>query len=299
MFASMPGREWKGPVPPPTEERLRIRANLERHVRMLTETIGPRNLTFHVKLQEASRYLQAELGGVNIHTYEADGLTYEILETPCEGPFMVVGAHYDSVYTCPGANDNASGVAAVLELARLLQGEPGYRFVLFPNEEPPYYKTQDMGSVRYVKHLLRAQEPVTSMLCLETVGYYSGEPGSQKAPFPGLPTVGDFVAIVGNAASAFLVRELVERWRAPLSCLGLAPLPVTEPFLLQAGMDMSDHAAFWEAGIPAAMVTDTVFYRYEHYHTPEDTWEKLTYEPFARMVEGLATVLRDGSVVSR
>jgi len=294
MFASMPSRAWEGPAPPPTDEQTRIRANLERHVRTLAETIGPRNLTCHSKLREASAYLQAELGECSVHTYEADGKSYDILETPGQGPFTVVGAHYDSVYTCPGANDNASGVAAVLELARLLKGVEGYRFVLFPNEEPPYYKTPDMGSVRYVQQLLREKEPVTSMLCLETVGYYPSTPGSQKSPFPGLPTVGDFVAIVGNAASAFLVRELLERWRAPLTCLGLAPLPATEPFLLEAGMDMSDHAAFWKAGIPAVMVTDTVFYRYEHYHTPEDTWEKLTYEPFARMVDGLAAVLREG-----
>ncbi len=289
MLAPMPGSVYNGPLPPLTDAQAEIARNLKRHVRHLTETIGPRNVTFHRKLEEASLYLQNELYPARVITYEVDGLGYDILETPSEGPFMVIGAHYDSVYTCPGANDNASGVAAVLELKRLLGNAPGFRFVLFPNEEPPFYKSQDMGSVRYVKQL---QGPVTGMLCLETVGYYTDAPHSQKTPFPGvLPSVGNFVAIVGNTASTELVQRLKQRWSAPFPCLGLAPVAAAEPMMMDSGMDMSDHAAFWAAGIPAVMVTDTVFYRYDHYHTAEDTWEKLTYEPFARMVEGLAQAL--------
>lgn len=289
MLAPMPGAVYDGPPPPLTPKQAEIARNLERHVRHLTETIGPRNVTFHRKLEEASLYLQNELYTARVISYDVDGKSYDILETPSEGPFMVIGAHYDSVYTCPGANDNASGVAAVLELKRLLAGQKGFRFVLFPNEEPPFYKSQDMGSIRYVKQL---EGPITNMLCLETVGYYTDAPNSQKTPFPGLlPSVGNFVALVGNADSTQFVQQLRKRWTAPFPCLGLAPLPAAEPLMMDAGMDMSDHAAFWAAGIPAAMVTDTVFYRFEHYHTPEDTWEKLTYEPFARMVEGLAQAL--------
>lgn len=290
----MPGVSWQGDPPPAAPE---IRQRLQAHVRHLAETIGPRNLSFYPALEATVEYLQGQLEScgyqVNRLSFKAEGALFHNLETDSgPGPSVVVGAHYDSVLDCPGANDNASGVAAVLELARLLAGVEGVRFVLFPNEEPPFYRTEEMGSVRYVRQLSPFE--VRFMVCLETVGYYVCEPDSQRAPFPGVPDVGDFVAFVGNSMSAPLVQRLVGRWRERVAfpSLGVAATDFSESFLLEAGMGMSDHASFWAAGIPAVMVTDTVFYRYDHYHELSDTWEKLTYEPFARMVEGLALTLR-------
>lgn len=303
MLQPMPGTPFRSPLPPLCEEHREVARNLERHVRHLAHEIGPRNFKHYTELERSAEYLEQALQQcgytVRRHSYtlaECPGQVFHNLETANDdGPFTVVGAHYDSVFECPGANDNASGVAAVLELARLLQGNRQLRFVLFANEEPPFYKGPGMGSVQYVDYLLQNQQQVASMICLETAGYYVSDPGSQESPLPGLlPDVGDFVAIVGDLQSANFTKDLVGRWQAnvPFPCLGLVPTAAAAPHLAQAGMAMSDHWCFWEAGIPAVMVTDTVFYRYKHYHRDTDTWEKLTYEPFARMVHGLAEVLR-------
>lgn len=296
MLQTMPGTIYRGDWPPLTTGQAELARALEGHVKHLAHTIGPRNFQYYEQLQKTIAYLQDQLESFGYQVrrlgYDAEGQIFENLETVSDGPCVVVGAHYDSVFDCPGANDNASGVAGVLELARILQGKPGLRFVLFANEEPPFYKTQYMGSYQYVEHIKARKDVINSMICLETIGYYTREPNSQRTAFAGLlPTVGDFVALVGDCQSTWLAQLLVSRWRAPFGCLGLAPTPEGEPSLLMAGMGMSDHACFWDAGIPALMVTDTVFYRYDHYHLPSDTWEKLTYEPFARMIEGLAAVL--------
>lgn len=283
----MPGESFAGPLPPLTERQAELEARLRQHVRTLAV---PRNLVHYQALEQARAYLESQLQLERL-PFEAEGLRFYNLETRCEGPCVVVGAHYDSVYDIPGANDNASGVAAVLELARLLAGVPGLRFVLFPNEEQPFYNGPDMGSAHYVRTRLAG---VKAMICLETVGYYSEARGSQKSPFPGISDVGNFVCMVANHASTSLLQRLIGEWRSlpvPFPTLALAPLPQAEPLLLEAGIGLSDHANFWAAGIPALMVTDTVFYRYQHYHELSDTWDKLTYEPFARMVDGLAQVL--------
>lgn len=295
MLLDFPDRRHRGPWPELTADQGFLSQRLQEHVRHLSHVIGPRNYKFYDALNLAVGYLKGELNELGYQVrelcYEADGQLFANLETISEGPSLLVGAHYDSVLGCPGANDNASGVAGVLELARLLRGQAGLQFALFANEEPPFYKTQYMGSEVYASQVERSQ--IRGMVCLETVGYYTQAPKSQRTAFPGmLPSVGDFVAVVGDWQSADLVGRLVKNWQAPFSCLGLAPTSAGEPSLMQAGMGMSDHACFWERGIPAVMVTDTVFYRYDHYHLPTDTWEKLTYDPFARMIEGLADTLR-------
>jgi pimeloyl-ACP methyl ester carboxylesterase len=303
MLQPMPGQPYSSTLPALSAEQLRVADRLERHVRHVAETIGPRNFKFYQQLEETADYLESQLRGlgytVRRQSYslpECPGQVFHNLETVNdEGPFTVVGAHYDSVFQCPGANDNASGVAAVLELARLTERHRQLRFVVFTNEEPPFYKGPGMGSAQYVQYLLRERQPVASMVCLETAGYYVSQPGTQRSPVPGLlPDVGDFVAIVGDVQSANFTKDLVGRWQAnvPFPCRGLVPTAAAAPLLAQGGMGMSDHACFWDAGIPAVMVTDTVFYRYDHYHQDSDTWEKLTYPEFARMVHGLAEVLR-------
>jgi len=209
---------------------------------------------------------------------------------------LVMGAHYDSYGHAPGANDNGTGVAAVLELARLLadlrgNGSLRIRFALFVNEEPPFFKTESMGSLVYARRLKASGEPVLGMFSLETIGFYSDAEGSQRYPWPlGLlyPTKGDFVAFVGLVSSRAFVRRTVAAFRA----LALFPSQGgTAPGFIP-GIDWSDHWSFERLGIPALMVTDTALFRYPHYHSPADTPDKVEYERLARVVSGLERVVR-------
>ena len=206
---------------------------------------------------------------------------------------VVVGAHYDTVSGCPGANDNGTGVAAVLELAQRFSPPPQprtIRFVAFVNEEPPFFKTAHMGSVVYANAAKDRGDRITAMLALETMGYYSDEKGSQQYP-PEIashyPDVGDFIGFVANSASERLLRQsrqaFERRTRFPLQVVA-APDDV-------AGVGWSDHWAFWQAGYAAMMVTDTAPFRYPWYHTAEDTPDKIDYEKLADVVDGLEAVI--------
>lgn len=208
---------------------------------------------------------------------------------------IIVGAHYDSAGESPGANDNGSGVAAVIELARLLRGanlQRRLRFVLFVNEEPPYFQTPDMGSFRYARSLAERNEQVAAMISLETLGFYSDQPGSQVYPQPFgafFPDRGDFVAFVGMPGSRDLVHEAIRSFRRDTafpSIGGGAPGAIT-------GIDWSDHWSFAQHGFAAMMITDTAVFRYPHYHRPSDTPDKVDYERLARVTEGLDRVIRD------
>ncbi|MFH1808955.1 MAG: M28 family peptidase, partial [Pseudomonadota bacterium] len=208
---------------------------------------------------------------------------------------VVVGAHYDSAPGSPGANDNATGVATVLELARLLQDRPRQRelrLVAFVNEEPPYFQTENMGSLVYARELVSQGAPVVAMLTPETLGYYSEARGSQHYPFPfGLlyPDTGNFVGFVGNLGSLSLVRRCVGSFRhhAAFPSEGAAVPASIE------GVAWSDHWAFWEQGVPALMVTDTAPHRDPHYHTAGDRPDHVDTERLARVVQGLAGVVDD------
>jgi Zn-dependent M28 family amino/carboxypeptidase len=257
------------------------------------------------ELERAASHIEAALEGmghaVQRQPFRAAGQEVRNIEAVIEpaaanAGTLVVGAHYDSCLDAPGANDNGTGVAGVLELARLLadlRGEASLRIrlVLFVNEEPPFFKTELMGSLVYARRLKASGEPVLGMLSLETLGFYSDEENSQRYPWPlGLlyPSKGDFVAFVGLVASRAFVRRTVASFRA------LAPFPSvggTAPGLIP-GIDWSDHWSFGRVGIPALMATDTALFRYPHYHTPADTPDKVDYERLARVVSGLERVVR-------
>jgi Zn-dependent M28 family amino/carboxypeptidase len=206
---------------------------------------------------------------------------------------IIVGAHYDTVPGSPGANDNASAVAALLSLAQRLAEcrlDRTLRFVAFVNEEAPYAHTPEMGSWVYARRCRERREQVTGMLCLETIGYYSECPGSQRYPRPLeliYPSTGNFIAFVGSTRYDRFVRQVIRTFRGyePFPSLGGA-LPETI-----ADIGRSDHWSFWQEDYPALMITDTAPFRYPYYHTADDTVDKLDFEKMARVVRGLAKTL--------
>jgi Zn-dependent M28 family amino/carboxypeptidase len=206
---------------------------------------------------------------------------------------VVVGAHYDSVSGCPGANDNATGVAAMLELAHRLARAPvsrTIRFAAFVNEEPPFFQTANMGSVVYANAAKARGDRIVGMLSLETMGYYSEEKGSQQYPAAVAmlyPDVGNFIALVANVGSARLLMDARRAFKSR------TPFPVQSAAVPAAipGVGWSDHWAFWQAGYAAMMVTDTAPFRYPWYHTANDTPDKIDYEKLAQVVDGLEAVI--------
>lgn len=292
------------PLPPPTADHRSLADRLRGHVEVLAGEIGPRNLGEPANLRRAERYLAAELSRAGrpvawrtFGTPEGDASNLEI-ELPGStrgSEVIVVGAHYDTVRKpgvwSPGANDNASGCAAVLELARLLApGERTVRLVLFANEEPPYFWTDHMGSLVYARAAKQRGENIVAMLSIETIGSWSDEKGSQKYPplvGGAFPAEGNFIAFVGPSASSGLIERCTGLFR------GASEVPAEGAALptLVPRINSSDHWSFWKQGWPALMVTDTAPYRYPQYHTPQDTPEKLNYERMARVVEGLAAVV--------
>ena len=286
---------------------------LERHVRALAEEIGERHVWRYDALERAATYiedsLRSSLYDVVPQAYEVDidhplltpaqrgvhNLEVEVGGRGRADEIVVIGAHYDSIPGCPAANDNGSGVAAMLEIARLLADrtfERTLRFVAFVNEEPPFFQTSRMGSMVYAQRCRQRREKVVAMISLETIGYYSDEPASQSYPFPFslfYPSVGNFIGFIGNLASRRLVRRVVSSFREHTSfpCEGAAvPGWIT-------GIGWSDHWAFWKAGYPALMATDTALFRYPWYHTPQDTVDKIDFERMALVVAGLANVVED------
>jgi Zn-dependent M28 family amino/carboxypeptidase len=298
----MPGRSHRGPLSPLTAEEAALRDRLRRHVAVLAGEIGERSLWRPAALRSASQYLEAAFRqtddrvaceAFSVGGQEVRNLLVERPGSARPDEIVVVGGHYDSVLGSPGADDNASGVAAVAEIARLLDGRAHcrtLRFAAFVNEEPPFFQTDGMGSLRHARRARGRGENVVAMLSLETIGYYTEQPGSQAYPFPlGLfyPSRGDFVGFVGDTGSRALVREAIASFRATTA---FPSEGAAAPALLP-GVGWSDHWAFRQAGYPAIMVTDTALYRYPAYHSAEDTPEKVDYDRLARVVAGLARVV--------
>lgn len=302
----MPGRSHRGALAPLTEGERTLREELRRHVQVLASDIGERHIWNAGSLDAAAGYILRHFSGAGLSVTEerfavrgaevANVIAEVEPSVPeTETETVVVGAHYDSVVGTVGANDNASGVAALLELARLQAERPRrrrIRFVAFVNEEPPFFLTSEMGSRRHARRCRERGERVSAMLALETLGCYSDRRFSQSYPFPfGLfyPRTGNFVAFVGNLRSRALVRRCIGtfRRRAAFPSEGTAA-----PGYLP-GVFWSDHWSFWREGYPALMVTDTALFRYGYYHLAGDTPEKLDYGRLARVVAGLARVVEE------
>ena len=300
----MPERSYRSELPPLQEGEIELATLLEREVVQLAQTIGIRNFFAYDRLNDAANYLErsiAQMGyEVKRQKYEVQGKAYYNIEAEKRGTkkpdeIIVIGGHYDSVMDCPGANDNATGAAATLELARLFaqkQTDRTLRFVEFTNEEPPFFWESEMGSLVYATRSRQQNENIVAMLSLETMGYFSEESKSQKYPFPlGLfyPDRGNFITFVGNLNSGDLVRQTIASFRRHTQFPSEGG---AFPSLLP-GVGWSDHWSFWQQGYPALMVTDTAPFRYPYYHTVEDTPDKVDFEKLARVVTGLSKTIED------
>jgi len=300
----MPLASYRGPLPELTAGERQLQLELQQDVTHLAGHIGERNTYVPRALHAAADYVEAGFTNAGLRVtrqgFTAMGERCEnlIAEIPGAGrrtEIVVVGGHYDSVQGVAGANDNASGAAATLALARRFattQPARTLRFVAFVNEEPPFFKAPEMGSLVYARSCRANGDNIVAMLSLETIGFYSDADKSQKYPFPfGLfyPSRGNFIAFVGRTSQAGLVRQCLRSFRtqAKFPSEGAA-LPTFIP-----GVDWSDHWAFWQAGYPAIEISDTAIFRYEHYHTVQDTPDKLDYERMARVVNGLEKVIEE------
>ncbi|WP_164021785.1 M28 family peptidase [Pyxidicoccus trucidator] len=292
----------QGRAPPParpsslpgaTVEPDTLRAN----VRMLSETFHPRDASHPENLERVAAWLEDHLaragGQVESQPVHAGGREYRNLIArfgPEDGERLIIGAHYDSAHGTPGADDNASGVAGLLELAVLLGRKPPplrVDLVAYTLEEPPWFSTRDMGSAVHARSLKDAGVKVRAMLALEMLGTFSDAPDSQDYPLPVLhlryPDTGHFIGVVGTRGDGGLTDAVAEAMRAG------SPLPVESlvapPSL--PGVGLSDHASFWEQGYRAVMVTDTAFFRNPRYHTAGDTWDTLDYARMAQAIQGV------------
>lgn len=303
---SMPGRSFSGELPASTPELRELGMRLREHVARLAGTIGSRSLDRVETLDAAREYLTArlepletparpvQLEDVGVEGGHARNVILEVAGKN-QGRIVVVGAHYDSIASGPGANDNGSGVAVTLELAARFAKTPAasnVRFVFFVNEEPPYFQNPGMGSKVNADNARQRGDPIAAMLSLETLGYYSNAADSQHYPFPiGLfyPSRGNFLGFVGDLGARSLVRGAIGSFRAAESFPSEgAALPATVP-----GVDWSDHWSFRRVGYPAIMLTDTALYRDPNYHRASDRPDQLNYDCLARVTRGIEAVVRE------
>ena len=323
----MPGKNVSKAAPLSPDE-VTLREELRADVQKLAGDIGERNMWHYTKLNAAADFIEDSFSRAGLHprrdSYEIRGQACHNIEveipaqqgaTSAEATaakaavssgavasakaasppqIILIGAHYDSVFGSPGANDNGSGVAALLALTRRFAEKTTQhtlRFVAFVNEEPPYFLGGDMGSFVYASRCRARGDKISAMISLETIGYFSDAPHSQTYPSPGLglfyPKVGNFIGFVSNVQSRPLLRRVVSLFRehAKIPSEGAA-LPSFIP-----GVSWSDQWSFWRSGYPGIMVTDTAPFRYPHYHSASDTPDKLDYDRFTLVVSGMEKVI--------
>ncbi len=298
----MPGKNISKAAPLSPDE-VTLREELRADVQKLAGEIGERNMWHYTQLNTAADFIENSFSGASLHprrdSYELRGQACDNIEVEISGArpeIILIGAHYDSVFGSPGANDNGSGVAAMLAIARRFAGtktQHTLRFVAFVNEEPPYFLSGEMGSLVYAGRCKARGDKISAMISLETIGYFSDAPHSQTYPSPGLgvfyPKVGNFIGFVSNVHSRALLRRVIALFRKheKIPSEGAA-LPAFIP-----GVSWSDQWSFWQHGYPAIMVTDTAPFRYPYYHSSNDTPDKLEYDRFALVVSGMEKVIKD------
>lgn len=278
-------------------------ARLEAHVRTLSSEFLPRDFAHPENLDGAAAYIRSAFeqtgAAVSDQPYEAGGATYRNVIAsfgPDTPERIVIGAHYDAAGPFPGADDNVSGVAGLLELAHLLgQAPPPVRveLVAYSLEEPPYFRSPYMGSAVHARALVEQGVRVRAMLSLEMIGYFTDAPRSQRFPLGILrafyPSEGNFITVVGKLGQGRVVRR-VKRAMRRASTLPVHSLNAPRWI---PGVDFSDHVNYWDAGWDAVMITDTAFYRNPYYHTAQDTADTLDYQRMAQVVQGVHAAVLD------
>lgn len=293
---------------------MEIQNNLKKSVSVLAKDIGSRGYSQIKSLEKTVDYITSELRrygyDVSVQSYPVgyyktsngvEGNVYKNLIAEIKGSkapekILVVGAHYDTVTGTPGADDNASGIAGLLELARLLRNnsfDKTVRFVAFTLEEPPFFRSRFMGSYVYTKSLNEKNTIIEGMICLEMIGYFTDIPKSQYFPLPFLkwffPEKGNFIALVSNLQSKNFLSKVKNAFKKGTDL----PVESISTLSIIPGIDFSDHRSFWEFGYDALMVTDTAFYRNHNYHEIGDTPETLDYERLAKVVLGLKSAIEE------
>lgn len=306
----MPGESYRGELPALTSEQAALAIELREYVRMLADNtggvarVGNRSTFYPKRFAASAAWIHDTLtsfGYTQINeSFVERGSPTPNMEVVVPGTsraseIVVIGAHYDAYQGSPGADDNASGVAACLALARMFRDRPQARtlkIVFFVNEEPPAFQTADMGSWVYAKLCRARNDDIRFMMSVESIGYYSDRPGSQQYPPPlgsFYPSEGNFIAFASNYSSRSHNKRALRVFRdkAKFPSQGGSP-----PGVLP-GVGWSDHWAFWQEGYPGIMVTDTATFRNPYYHTPLDAPDSLNYEAMARVTDGLRLVIED------
>ena len=287
------------------KEKMEIQDNLKKTVRILSQEIGSRGYLQIDALQKSAEYITSELKRygytVSLQPYEYQGRTYNNIYTEIRGEkkpgsILLLGAHYDTVAGTPGADDNASGIAGLLEVARLLRNrsfDRTVRFVAFTLEEPPLFRSTYMGSYVYARSLKEKEENIEGMICLEMIGYFTDKPESQFFPLSLFrwifPNKGNFISFVSNLQSKDFLKGVKSGFQKGTTL----PVESLSAFPFIPGIDFSDHRSFWKFGYKALMITDTAFYRNPYYHGSGDVPETLDYERMAEVVLGLTSAIEE------
>lgn len=299
----MPGRSYNKPTPEISENDSIVYTNIRTHVYSLAHEIGERNhQSTPLLLKRAAHYIEGvfqQIGySVRSQNYECNSGSVRNLEviispvTESKSTY-IIGAHYDSAQGAPGADDNASGVAVLLELARIFKDKKikhSLRFVAFTNEEPPWFQTEKMGSWVYAEQLKKENIQVSGMFSLESIGVYSSQPNSQKYPLgvsSFYPNQGNFIAFVSNLSSRSFARTSIELFRQ----YGQIPSEgIVAPEFIP-GIGWSDQWSFWKFNYPGVMITDTAIFRNPYYHTSNDQVDTLDYVRMTTITIALSKVI--------
>lgn len=288
------------------------------HVRELSEVIGHRNVQNYDKLDKAAQYISKEMQSYGYHVelqkYYVPDISVNSLYAKSQKfkevynviakklgqklpeEVIVVGAHYDSCDS-PGADDNASGIAGMLEIARCLADTRTQRtiqFIAFTNEEPPFFHTDFMGSRVYAKEARNLKIDIKLAIILDMIGYFSDMSLSQQIPRllqNAYPDKGNFILAIGDALATPLLGDLARKYNK-ISKVPMMTNNGLESIMQEVeGFDFSDHWSFWQEGYPAVLLTDTAFLRNPHYHKTTDTYRTLNYEKMSKVVDGLGQVI--------
>ncbi|MEW6109849.1 MAG: M28 family peptidase [Nitrospirota bacterium] len=287
------------------EISIALKHNLSKIVSVLAGDIGSRSHAETENLEKAACFIEDQFKSRGLvperQTFNLKGNDYHNIFSEVEGTgasdeILVIGAHYDTVGGSPGADDNASGIAGMLELSRLIAKAPApytVKFAAFTLEEPPFFRTKHMGSFIFASSMYKKNIKVKGMISLEMIGYFNKEKGAQYYPFPAFrwfyPNVGDYIAFVGNLRSKSFTNKFVRIFKDVSSI----PVESLNALSLIPGVDFSDHLSFWRFRYPAFMITDTAFYRNPYYHGPGDTADTLDYGKMSELVLGIyKTILK-------